>query len=322
MQRKSNASKWLIHGLLLAAGVMAAAFVTPSSGDRQSAAGSLKSLDAPLRRTFTDAGEFQAKGEPDGLDWLATHEEPGQTFDRYLSSRPNIPGSVRKKLYILPIGGFEKGVAPDLEKLKAYTAAYYHPMPVEMLPVVADAEIPAKERINSMSAKKQWKSTDILRWLPRKLPADGYAMIAVTMTDLYPDENWNFVFGQASTKNRVGVFSFSRYHPAWTNQPAEEGTEALVLRRAAKVLTHEMGHMFGIRHCIFYECNMNGANHLDEADATPMHLCPVCLRKLHHAIRFDPSARYGTLSSFYEANGMAKEGAWVKARIKAIRAAR
>ena len=223
-------------------------------------------------------------------------------------------------MYVLPIGEFEKGIAPDLEKLKQYTAAYYHPMPVEMLPVTPDAEVPAKERVNF--GKKQWKSTDILRWLPKKLPADGYAMIAVTMTDLYPDEQWNFVFGQASTKDRVGVFSFARYHPAWTNRPAEAGTEALVLRRAAKVLTHEMGHMFGIRHCIYYECNMNGANHLDEADSTPVHLCPVCLRKLHRAARFDPAERYGKLLEFYEANGMKAEEEWVGKRIEAIKGAR
>jgi hypothetical protein len=48
-----------------------------------------------------------------------------------LNSNPNIPGAGRTKLYILPIGEFEKRIAPDLEKLKEYTAAYYHPMPVE-----------------------------------------------------------------------------------------------------------------------------------------------------------------------------------------------
>ena len=321
MQRNLNASTWIILGLSFAVcGMAAAVFVTPSKADRNAAAGNVSRLDPPLRRAFSDGGEFEAKREPGGGDWLAAHDEPGQTFERWVNSNPNIPGAGRTKLYVLPIGEFEKGIAPDLEKLKQYTAAYYHPMPVEMLPVTPDAEVPAKERVNF--GKKQWKSTDILRWLPKKLPADGYAMIAVTMTDLYPDEKWNFVFGQASTKDRVGVFSFARYHPAWTNRPAEAGTEALVLRRAAKVLTHEMGHMFGIRHCIYYECNMNGANHLDEADSTPVHLCPVCLRKLHRAARFDPAERYGKLLEFYEANGMKAEEEWVGKRIEAIKGAR
>lgn len=321
MQRKFTPSTWVIVGLSLAVcGMAAAVFVMPSKADRNEAAGNVGRLDPPLRRAFSDGGEFEAKREPGGGDWLASQDEPGQTFERWVNSNPNIPGAGRTKLYVLPIGEFEKGIAPDLEKLKEYTAAYYHPMPVEMLPVIADAEVPAKERVNF--GKKQWKSTDILRWLPKKLPADGYAMIAVTMTDLYPDEKWNFVFGQASTKDRVGVFSFARYHPAWMGDKAEEGTEALVLRRAAKVLTHEMGHMFGIRHCIYYECNMNGANHLAEADATPMHLCPVCLRKLHRAARFDPAVRYGKLRDFYEANGMKAEEEWVGKRIAAIKGAR
>ena len=321
MLRNANPSTWIIGLLSLAAcGMAAAVFVTPSKDERTAAAGHVARLDPPLRRAFSDGGEFEPKRAPGGLDWLATHDEPGQSYERWLQSNPNLPGAGRTKLYVLPIGGFEQGIAPDLEKLKAYTAAYYHPMPVELLPVAADAEVPAKERMHL--GKKQWKSTDILRWLPGKLPADGYAMIAVTMTDLYPDEKWNFVFGQASTKQRVGVFSFARYHPAWTGDEADDGTELLVLRRAAKVLTHEMGHMFGIRHCIHYECNMNGANHLEEADATPMHLCPVCLRKLHRAARFDPAARYAKLREFYAANGMEPEEEWVARRIAAIQATR
>ena len=30
------------------------------------------------------------------------------------------------------------------------------------------------------------------------------------MTDLYLDDRWNFVFGQASLRGRIGVFSFAR----------------------------------------------------------------------------------------------------------------
>lgn len=312
-------SHWLF---LLAAGLALVAFTTPAKQTREEAAGPLSGFNPQMRRVFTNGGEFQAKKEPAMSDWLAQHKENGQTYQQYLSSRPNLPALPRRKLYILPIGTFEKGLAPDLELLRGYTASYYHPLEVALMPAVADKDVPAAERINSLSAKKQWKTGDILTWMKQKLPADGYAMLAVTMTDLYPDENWNFVFGQASLSNRVGVFSFARYHPAWFGRKAEEGTEKLVLRRAAKVLTHEMGHMFGIRHCIHYECNMNGANHLDEADATPMELCPVCLRKLHHAVKFDPLVRYEKLERFHAANGLEEESKWIKARLEAIRAAK
>lgn len=293
-----------------------AVFLRASPADRTEAAGSIIRLDPPLRRAFSSGGDFEPKRKPGKNDWLSAYKEPGQTFDQWVDSAPNLPGNGRAKLYILPIGEFTKGIAPDLERLRTYTSAYFHPLPVALLPAVANRDVPAKERIRG--EWKQWKSTDILAWLPQKLPQDAYAMIAVTMTDLYPDESWNFVFGQATIRERVGVFSFARYHPSWTGDAADEGTGTLVLKRASKVLTHEMGHMFGIHHCIYYECNMNGANHLEEADATPMHLCPVCLRKLHHAVKFDPVQRYQKLKDFYQAHGLKEEEAWVAERIASI----
>ena len=296
------------------------AFEVPTSQERVAAVGSLAGLDTSMRRAFSDKGEFQAKIAPKPHDWLASQVENGQSFRQWLDSKPNLPDSGRRTLYILPLGEFDE-TAPDIKKLERYTAAYYYPMKVELLPTVPDRDVRAASRVNGISAKKQWKSLDLLRWLPSQLPDDGYAMLAVTMTDLYPDENWNFVFGQASIKNRVGVFSFARYHPDWTGRKADENTEKLVLRRAAKILTHEMGHMFGIRHCIFNECNMNGANHLEEADSTPMHLCPVCLRKLQKATSCDPASRYGKLALFYGVNGLDEEKAWVSQREGEIRAA-
>ncbi|MDA0767006.1 MAG: archaemetzincin, partial [Verrucomicrobia bacterium] len=299
-------------------GWVLAGFVVPSLHDRAGAVGSLEGLSEPMRRAFTEGWDFEAKKTLAPGDWLASHEEAGQSFGQYLESGANKPKGLRTKLYVLPLGGFEEGAGPSLKLLRDYMRAYYHPLEVEMLPAVPTAEVPATSRINQFSRKTQWKSADVLRWLPRKLPGDAYAMIAVTMKDLYPEESWNFVFGQASIRDRVGVFSFARYHPGWVGGEAGPETEVLVLRRAAKVLTHEMGHMFGIRHCTFYECNMNGANHLAESDATPMHLCPVCLRKMQHAVGFDPRTRYAKLEGFYRGNGMEKEAGWVNDRRKWI----
>jgi archaemetzincin len=253
------------------------------------------------------------------MDWLASHEEPGQTYQQYVESRPNLPFAERKKLYILPLGSFDPELAPALEDLQKFTAAYFHPLEVKMAPAAAGWETKVRSRVNRGTQKQQLNSLDVIKWMRSQLPGDAYAMLAVTMTDLYPEESWNFVFGQASIRNRVGVFSFARYHPGWTGREAVDSTKALVLSRSAKVLTHEMGHMFGIRHCVHFECNMNGANHLAEADATPMHLCPVCLRKLHHAARFDPVKRYGLLGDFYQKHGLNPESDWVSKRITAIK---
>lgn len=307
----------LLPVLLLAALVVA--FTPPDAARRHAAAEPLSNVGPAERRAFSNHGEFQAKREPGAMDWLASRKEPGQTYIQFLRSRPNLPEGRRRVLYILPLGTFGEDQAPSLETLQAYASHFFHPLEVRLIKPVPADRVRAKSRVHG--GNEQWNTKDILAWMKAKLPADAYAMLAVTMTDLYPDDSWNFVFGQASYRERVGVFSFARYHPAFSGDEGGPDTGRKVLERSAKVLTHEMGHMFGIRHCIHYECLMNGANHLAEADATPLHLCPVCLRKLAHACRFDPAKRYTELEGFYEKNGFNEQAAWAKKRRIRIEAA-
>ena len=87
------------------------------------------------------------------------------------------------------------------------------------------------------------------------------------MEDLYPDPRWNFVFGQASLHDRVGVFSFARYDPAFFGEPCGNRYQQLLLRRSGRVLAHETARMFSLAHCIYFKCVMNGSNHLHESDS-------------------------------------------------------
>lgn len=130
------------------------------------------------------------------------------------------------------------------------------------------------------------------------------------MEDLYPGPDWNFVFGEASPPDRVGVYSFARY------LPGEAGVAAAsLLRRSCKVLAHETAHLLGIAHCVFYSCLMNGSNHLAESDARPLHPCPVDLRKLQHTIGFDITARYRNLRTFTEDAGFTGEARWLTTQL-------
>jgi len=53
----------------------------------------------------------------------------------------------------------------------------------------------------------------------------------------------------------------------------------IITYRCLKTACHELCHVFGLTHCPYYECLMNGSNLLEEADRKPFLLCPVCLRK-------------------------------------------
>jgi archaemetzincin len=66
-------------------------------------------------------------------------------------------------------------------------------------------------------------------------------------------------FGEAQLDKSVGIFSFARYGaPAATPD---------FLRRCCMVLTHEVTHLFGVKHCVYAQCLMNGSNHIDEASS-------------------------------------------------------
>ena len=77
------------------------------------------------------------------------------------------------------------------------------------------------------------------------------------MTDIYPKEEWNYVYGLASLFDKVGVFSFARYDPDfWKDESQhrlfEDKPWDRILSRACKVMSHEIGHMFSLKHCTFY----------------------------------------------------------------------
>jgi archaemetzincin len=252
-------------------------------------------------------------------DWLAQQPEKGQTYDQFrlIISRVK-PPSNQRNLAILPLGDFGDR-APSLEVLRAYGEAFFA-MPMHLLPAVPLAKVPAKNRINAGTKRRQLLTTDILTWLLTQKPADTFALVAVTMEDLYPDENWNFVFGQAMLQGGTGVFSFARYDPTFGGGSYSGDAAPLILKRSAKVLGHEMGHMFGIKHCVFFECLMSGSNHLGETDARPMHLCPVCLRKLHLSTRCDLIRREEGLLRFHEKHCIKAEADWSRRFLGKLRA--
>lgn len=57
-------------------------------------------------------------------------------------------------------------------------------------------------------------------------------------------------------------------------------------------MTHEIGHMFGIWHCQWLNCVMQGSNHLEESDRRPLDFCPICLHKLQVSVGFKIGERY------------------------------
>ncbi|MFT3867882.1 MAG: archaemetzincin [Nibricoccus sp.] len=287
------------------------AFDPPSAFDRSEALGPLDNEPAILRRLFTPDVDFAPIRVPEIGDWLSLHDEPGQPYGAYVSSGFNRPNSARKIIYLLPLGNFPQGKSPPLEDLRAYAEAFFQ-LSVKILPAAAIDERKFKPRTNENTRQLQLHTLSILQHLKTQLPSDAYCLLGITMEDLY-------VFGQASLAERVGIYSFARYDPAFFSQDRSVDYRQIILKRSCKVLAHETAHMFGLHHCIYFDCLMNGANNLAESDSHPQHLCPVCLRKLHYNVQFNPVTRYEELNKFYKTHDWDDETLWTERQLKKIK---
>ena len=293
------------------------AFKPPGEAERLQAIGDIDGLPEILRQAFVPGSDFEPIPIPKPVDWLDEHFEAGQTLNDFKNLSWNKPDEIRSRIYLQPLGEFPEAQSPSLELLKEYAEAYFT-MEIEVLPSFSLKKQTFTTRINPYTRNLQILTTDVLEMLKEKLPSDGFCILAITMQDLYPHPSWNFVFGQASLIDRVGVYSFARYDPVFYGNVRGKDYQKVLLKRSFKVLVHEMSHIFGLKHCIFYKCVLNGSNHLEESDARPLHLCPVCLRKLQFSIGFDVKKRYQKLLAFYKKVGFEKEALWVSNRLKYI----
>ncbi len=280
-----------------------AGFKPPGKAARRAAIGPLDDLAPELRRAFALTDDVAPIPAPGAQDWLASHAEPGQSFARFKRDKPNALGLERNKIVIQPIG--ELGVSgPALQTLVDFAKRYFG-LPAVARPAVTMATLKARSRVRG--GARQYRTGDLLDALKERLPPEAYCFIGVTQADLYPGPSWNFVFGEARLYERVGVYSFARHDPKFYDEPRDADTPGKLLRRAFKLMAHEIGHMFAINHCIHSHCVMNGTNTLEETDRSPLHPCPLCLRKLHEVVGFDVARRERELAEFYRALGLAAE---------------
>ena len=252
-------------------------------------------------------------GPPKPRDWLYHHKEPGQTFKEYLNSRPVTPRDERRFIYVQPLGEFTDTQRRIVTLAADFIGRSYN------VPVAVNDDLPLS-LIPKKARRLHWGKRQILtgyvlhKVLKPRLADDAAAYIAFTTSDLWPGEGWNFVFGQASLRDRVGVWSINRFGDA---HESEEGFR-LCLLRTMKTGTHELGHMFGMLHCTAYECGMCGSNSLPESDRRPLAFCPECMAKVCWATSADPIERYRKLTDFCQSHGLTAQADFYDRSIKAL----
>lgn len=246
-----------------------------------------------------------------------------------------------------------------LARLREYTEAFFGGTNVLLLPPVRLQTDPGtvnkrvywvesdskrrfllRSRHDSGTKRRQIQVDSILTLLSskrssrafQKLYPDAHCLVGITLEDLFDTKPDLFVAGMAAGGSKVGVFQFYRYNPAYRfsgefwfkrypvgTKRNKKADSDLLLARSCKLLVHEICHIYGIDHCKFYDCVMNGSGHLEEDFRQPYHLCPIDLRKLAHRLGFDVRKRYEMIGNVCKGNPALREyGDWIASRSAAL----
>jgi archaemetzincin len=260
----------------------------------------IDSTTQELRFLDTLAVLDQKIGNPGQNDWLTAHEEPGQSFEKYVASKPPRPSSTRQFFYLQPLGSFPIWQEQVIKNLGEYLS-YFYGMPVKINPVITDPWYPAELERYTSDGRKQLLTYYILdSVLLPQLPADAAIFMGITNRDLYTGENNNYVFGQGTLHQRTAIASMFRLM-------GEQEDAALCLERIMKTTTHEAGHVLGMWHCTHAICLMNGSNSVEELDRRPVHLCSVCIKKAYWNLQGSFASRFKNLAKFYTQHSMIQE---------------
>ncbi|MCR4030544.1 MULTISPECIES: Zn-dependent protease [Flavobacterium] len=243
-------------------------------------------------------------------DWLYTRKEKGQSFEQFINSKHIVPTKDENVVYLQPIGKFDSFQVKQIELVREYLEIFFQ-LKTKVLKTVSNDVIPKHARRIGDVGQEQFLAGYILEdVLKKEKPENGIGLMALTEMDLYPKPEWNYVFGLASFKDKIAVSSMYRMQ--------KEADFNLCLERLLKICSHEIGHMFGLRHCIDANCVMNGTNSMIETDRHTLRLCSNCQRKLNSGIKYDNKKRLTELQKYFERNNLTEGKQLMEKDLKSI----
>jgi archaemetzincin len=161
-------------------------------------------------------------------------------------------------IYIQPIGHVDPEVLSFLKHSLASISQAEMLNPIEVPEGAYD------------KARNQYEGSAILDALPLKEDA----ILGITEADAYV-EGLNFIFGLAWGSR--AFISLWRLRPNLYD-PIED--EDLLKQRSLKEAVHELGHVFGLKHCPNRRCVMHFSNSIRDTDFKDWKFCRSCERKV------------------------------------------
>lgn len=115
-----------------------------------------------------------------------------------------------------------------LSHLCNFCQQFFHEMNIEVAQPIDLSQIPKlTQRIHQTTNREQFLVSDIRKFLQSRRPNRVFCVLGVTVADLYPSPEWNFVLGEASMAQGCGVFTFGRYFNSSAAAKAETAACAI-----------------------------------------------------------------------------------------------
>ena len=121
-------------------------------------------------------------------------------------------------------------------------------------------------------ARRQYDGNRLLKLLDSLYHEPGQKTIGLFRVDLFIPI-LTYIFGQALFRGRTGIASLYRLRNEQYGMPAES---ALLYSRFRKVIIHELGHAYGLTHCLVPSCVMRSATYVEDLDQKKHTFCSRC----------------------------------------------
>ena len=156
-------------------------------------------------------------------------------------------------------------------------------------------------------------ASDLLGVLGLYVENDTYTVIGITSHRIYNPKYKDDVIMGFGCGSRSCVISIPDCYDEKIKNSASADKAALY--EMIKTVAHETSHTMGIDHCVEYSCIMN-SQYVKEKSSSPIYFCPICIRKLHEAIKFDCPSRWQQLANYFTKNGFKGAAKWTQKRLQ------
>lgn len=175
------------------------------------------------------------------------------------------------KIHIVPVNAVDSGF---LDRLALCVEERF------LADAVIESSLPVSRSALNVTRGQLFLSTLTSKAL-RAHPEQAGALLVLTDFDLYKTSH-RFVFGGADEAQRLAAVSTHRLRPEFYG---EERDSNVLFQRTLKEAVHELGHLFGLKHCFNPRCGMYASNSVFETDNKTSYFCEACDRRVSRAHR-------------------------------------